>query len=198
MNLDHSALWNAFASGDDEAFRHLYRLCYPELLAFGRGRTQDIERIKDAINQTFAYFWEKRDSLSKVTAARSYIYTSFSRKLSGLSAANEGLLIPVDLLPEEPGDFQASPEALLIRRKEESNLQQHIALAISKLSARKRELIRLRYYEGLAHEEICRQTGLSSRTVYNKLHESVQFLKAELQFLSPGEKNLFKLFAAGG
>jgi RNA polymerase sigma factor (sigma-70 family) len=198
MNLDHSTLWNAFAAGDDEAFRQLYRLCYPQLLAFGRQRTHDLERVKDAINQTFAYFWEKRESLSKVTAARSYIYTSFSRKLSGLTDFNEGLLIPVDHLPDEPGDFQASPESLLIRRKEESNLQQHIALAISKLSARKRELIRLRYYEGLPHEEICRQTGLSSRTVYNKLHESVQFLKAELQFLSPGEKNLFKLFAAGG
>jgi RNA polymerase sigma-70 factor (ECF subfamily) len=196
MNLDHSALWNAFAAGDDEAFRQLYRLCYPELVAFGRKRTQDTERIKDAINQTFAYFWEKRESLSRVTAARSYIYTSFSRKLSGLTDSNEGILVPVDLLPDEPGDPQSSPENLLIRRKEESNLQQHIALAISKLSARKRELIRLRYYEGLKHEEICRQTGLSSRTVYNKLHESVQFLKAELQFLSPGEKDLFRLFAA--
>ncbi len=56
MNLDHSALWNAFAAGDDEAFRQLYRLCYPELIAFGRKRTQDMERIKAAINQTFAYF----------------------------------------------------------------------------------------------------------------------------------------------
>jgi RNA polymerase sigma factor (sigma-70 family) len=196
MNLDYTALWNAFASGDDEAFRQLYRLCYPELMAFGRRRTQDAERIKDAINQTFAYFWEKRDSLSRVTAARSYIYTSFSRKLSGLADINEGLLIPFDLLAEEPGDVQASPEHLLIRRKEESNLQQHIAMAISKLSARKRELIRLRYYEGLGHEEICQQTGLSSRTVYNKLHESVQFLKAELQFLSPQEKNIFRPFAA--
>jgi RNA polymerase sigma-70 factor (ECF subfamily) len=196
MNLDHSALWNAFTSGDDEAFRQLYRLCYPQLMAFGRKRTRDMERIKDAINQTFAYFWEKRESLSRVTAARSYIYTSFSRKLSGLTDLNQGFLISVELLPDEPGDIQASPENLLIRRKEESNLQQHIALAISKLSARKRELIRLRYYEGLGHEEICRQTGLSSRTVYNKLHESVQFLKAELQFLSPGEKDLFRLFAA--
>jgi RNA polymerase sigma factor (sigma-70 family) len=196
MNLDYSALWNAFTSGDDEAFRQLYRLCHPELMVFGRKRTQDRERIKDAINQTFAYFWEKRESLSRVTAARSYIYTSFSRKLSGLTDSNEGLLVPVDHLAEEPDDVQASPENLLIRRKEESILQQHIALAISKLSARKRELIRLRYYEGLGHEEICRQTGLSSRTVYNKLHESVQFLKAELQFLSPGEKDLFRLVAA--
>jgi hypothetical protein len=95
MNLDPSALWNAFASGDDEAFRQLYRLCYPELMAFGRKRTRDTERIKDAINQTFTYFWEKRESLSRVTAARAYIYTSFSRKLSGLTDSNEGLLVTV-------------------------------------------------------------------------------------------------------
>jgi RNA polymerase sigma factor (sigma-70 family) len=193
---NYKALWNAFVVGDEEAFRQLYRLCYPELMTFGRRRTQDVERIKDAINQTFAYFWEKRGSLGRVTAARSYIYTSFSRKLSGTADIYEGILIPFDLLPDEPDDAQASPEYLLIRRKEESNLQQHIALAISKLSARKRELIRLRYYEGLAYEEICKQTGLSSRTVYNKLHESVQFLRAELQFLSPQKKDLFRPFAA--
>jgi RNA polymerase sigma-70 factor (ECF subfamily) len=196
MNLDHSALWEAFASGDSEAFRMLYRLCYPQLMAFGRKRTQDIERIKDAINQTFAYFWEKRESLGRVTAARSYIYTSFSRKLSGLADLNEGLLVPVEGLADEPGDFQSSPEYLLIRRKEESTLQQHIAQAISKLSPRKRELIRLRYYEGLTYEEICKKTGLSTRTVYNKLHESVQFLKAELQFLSDLDNDLSRLLTA--
>jgi len=196
MNLDHSALWEAFVAGDNEAFRMLYRLCYPQLMAFGRKRTQDVERIKDAINQTFAYFWEKRESLSRVTAVRSYIYTSFSRKLSGLADVNEGLVVPVEGLTDEPGDFQASPEHLLIRRREESTLQQHIALAISKLSPRKRELIRLRYYEGLGYEEICRKTGLSSRTVYNKLHESVQFLKAELQFLGDPDKDLSRLLTA--
>ncbi len=194
MNSDHSALWNAFISGDDEAFRHLYRLCYPELIAFGKKRSQDAERIKDAINQTFAYFWEKRHSLDKVTAARSYIYTSFSRKLSGLSDPSKGQVIPIDFIQYDPADMLVSPEALLIGRKEASKLQQHIALAISKLSARKRELIRLRYYEGLGHEEICRKTGLSSRTVYNKLYESVQFLKAELAFLSPSEEDLVNFF----
>jgi RNA polymerase sigma factor (sigma-70 family) len=195
MNSDHSALWNAFISGDDEAFRKLYRLCYPELIAFGRKRSQDAERIKDAINQTFAYFWEKRHSLRTVTAARSYIYTSFSRKLSGVPEGTHEQLISVDFIPFEPGDLQPSPEALLIHRKEASELQQRIAAALAKLPTRKRELIRLRYYEGLPYDEICRKTGLSSRTVYNKLYESVQFLKAELQFLSPSEEDILRLFA---
>ena len=184
MNRDYTDLWNAFAQGDDEAFRQLYRLCYPELMAFGRRRTQDTDRIKDAINQTFAYFWEKRTALGPVTSARAYIYTSFSRKLSGSVYIGDGLVVPFDVVTEELGDTQASPENQLIRRKEESRLQQHMAEAISKLSARKRELIRLRYYEGLSYEEICRKTGLSSRTVYNKLHESVQFLKSELHLES--------------
>ncbi len=195
MKPDYSDLWNAFAAGDEESFRQLYRRCYPELMAYGRKRTWDPEKIKDAINQTFAYFWEKRESLSRVTSVRAYIYTSFSRKLSGSNDGKEGLLVPMELLPDEADDAQASPEHLLISRKEESNLQQRIALAISKLSARKRELIRLRYYEGLSHEEICKQTGLSSRTVYNKLHESVQFLRAELQLLPPRENDTFRSFA---
>lgn len=195
MNQDYTALWNAFVSGDDEAFRRLYRECYPELLAFGRRRTTDTERIKDAINQTFAYFWEKRDTLSRVTLARSYIYTSFLRKLSGTTDVKESFLISFDHLTEEPGDVHASPEQLMILRKEESTLEQHIALAVSKLSARKRELIRLRYYEGMSHEQICIHTGLASRTVYNKLFESVQFLRAELHLFYPQARDVFRPFA---
>ncbi len=198
MNLDYIDLWDAFSGGDDGAFRELYSLCYPELLAFGRRRSTDMEQVKDAINQTFAYFWEKRASLGQVRAPKSYIYTSFLHKLSAVTGGRESLLVSFDRLPEEPGDVHTSPEHQLILRKEESSLQQRIDQAISKLSARKRELIRLRYYEGLSHEEICKRTGLSSRTVYNKLFESVRFLRAELQVHYPKERGFVASLTAFG
>jgi RNA polymerase sigma-70 factor (ECF subfamily) len=48
---------------------------------------------------------------------------------------------------------------------------------MSSLPNRQRELIQLRYYEQLSCEEIALRTGLSLRTIYNKLHEGLKKLR---------------------
>lgn len=59
--------------------------------------------------------------------------------------------------------------------------------ALQTLSREHREVIVLRYYEGLKIAEIARQTGTSSGTVKSRLHYAAQ----ALQRLLPREMNLF-------
>lgn len=195
-NQDYTALWNSFIGGNDDAFYQLYKLCYPELLGFGSRQYSDKERVKDVINQTFVYFWEKRANLRLLEMARPYIYTSFIRKLSA-SFDNKGqTVVPIEYLPSEVQDAQPSPESLLIYRHHNEALRDRISKAIAKLSARKRELVMLKYYEGLSYKEICRRTGLSERTAYNKLHEAVKALKEDLESMGAHEKDAVQLFFA--
>ncbi|MDB5275708.1 MAG: polymerase sigma factor, sigma-70 family [Ferruginibacter sp.] len=51
---------------------------------------------------------------------------------------------------------------------------------LNHLPARQKELIILKFYEGLSYEEIVQQTGLAPRTVYNKMHEALKKLKLEM------------------
>jgi RNA polymerase sigma factor (sigma-70 family) len=52
---------------------------------------------------------------------------------------------------------------------------------INDLPNRQKELIALRFYEGLNYEEIVQRTGLSHRTVYNKIHEGIKKLKTDME-----------------
>ena len=76
-------------------------------------------------------------------------------------------------------ELTLSPEDGIIVAETSFALALKMKLAIDKLSARKQELVRLKYYEGLSYEEISAITALSIRTVYNKLHEAIKFLKEE-------------------
>jgi len=51
---------------------------------------------------------------------------------------------------------------------------------INELPNRQKELIVLKFYEGLSYDEIVQKTGLSHRTVYNKIHEGLKKLKLDI------------------
>ena len=76
-------------------------------------------------------------------------------------------------------------EAELIRKDQQSHLFRVLMNHISDLPNRQRELIVLKFYEGLTYEEIVQRTGLSHRTVYNKIHEALKKLKLDIATRQP-------------
>jgi len=77
-------------------------------------------------------------------------------------------------------DSQPTPEEKLINKDEQSHLFKLLMNHINDLPNRQKELIVLRFYEGLSYEEIVYKTGLSHRTVYNKIHEALKKLKLDI------------------
>jgi RNA polymerase sigma-70 factor (ECF subfamily) len=48
---------------------------------------------------------------------------------------------------------------------------------VNSLPARQRELITMKFYEGLQYDAIVEKTGLTHRTVYNKIHEALNKIR---------------------
>ncbi|NIG54376.1 RNA polymerase sigma factor [Chitinophaga sp. Cy-1792] len=174
-------LWEGLLQGDEARFFELFDTWYPGLLAYGLRITQDRELVKDTINQTFFYFWEKRAILITVEHPAAYTYTSFRRRLISAAAKTNALLqFPGDLVNEGLDQVEASHEHLLISQIRLRELEEILSRAIGRLSARKQELIRMKYYEGLSYSEIADKTKLTERTIYNKIHEAIKTLRANL------------------
>jgi len=176
MNSQELELWRSFKSGKIEALFVIYELLYEDLWRGGKEITPDNELIKDAIHQFFIYLWDKRTSLSQPQNLRNYLLVSLKRSLIAELKKNGRLNERIFLYDEE---LTLSPEDGLIVAETSFALALKMKLAIDKLSARKQELVRLKYYEGLSYEEISAITALSIRTVYNKLYEAIKFLKEE-------------------
>jgi RNA polymerase sigma-70 factor (ECF subfamily) len=140
----------------------------------------DAQLVKDTIQQLFLYLWEKRETIQEANNVRSYLLTSFLRKLSvdWKKSKRSGILHVVSSsYPEDP---QPNPEEKLIRKDEQSHLFKLLNEYIKELPNRQKELIVLRFYEGLTYEEIVQRTGLSYRTVYNKIYEGLKKLKLDI------------------
>jgi len=176
MNTDN-VLWKGLLQGDREMFLALYKKYYHSLLFIGLNEIRDAQLAKDIIQQLFLYIWEKRKTLQEADNVKSYLVTSFLRKLSSewkKSAKSSGLQVAWVYNSMDP---QPGPEELLIKKDGQEQLTKLLMSHISNLPNRQRDLIVLRFYEGLSYDEIVQQTGLSHRTVYNKVHEALKKLK---------------------
>src|SRR5205085_11640709 len=111
---------------------------------------------------------------------KAYLITSFLRQLSAdwkktqrttklhVAWSNFSLQVP------------ASPEENLIAKDHDQQLAKRLLHYINGLPARQKELIVYKFYEGLSYDEIVQKTGLTHRTVYNKIHEALKALRVEL------------------
>jgi RNA polymerase sigma-70 factor (ECF subfamily) len=173
-------LWKGLRQGDKEMLLALYKKYYHSLLFIGLKEIKDAQLVKDTIQQLFLNLWEKRSSIEEARNIRSYIITSFLRKLNydwKRSGKTGSLQVVWNNFSEDP---QPNPEEGLVRKDEQNQLFKLLMQHINELPNRQKELIVLKFYEGLSYDEIVQKTGLSHRTVYNKIHEGLKKLKLDL------------------
>lgn len=176
MNSNESLLWENFKNGDAGALFTIYELLYDDLRRNGLAITPDEDLVKDTINQFFLYLWDKRNTLQPPEHLKAYIIVSFRRKLIyDLKVYRKTTPLTFDENLSEPSRLEH-----IIEDQSQLERQIRVKKAIDNLPKRQRELITLKYYEGLSYEEIADRTALSMRTIYNKLHEALKTLKGEI------------------
>lgn len=179
MNNDEK-LWQGLQLGDREMFLALYKKYYHTLLFIGLKEMKDAQLVKDAIHQLFLYLWEKRETIDNARDIKSYLVTSLIRKIitDWKRSKRTGELQVV--WSNNSDEVPLNPEEKLIVKDHTIYLNMILSSKIKELPSRQKELIELRFYEGLNYEEIVTRTGLSHRTVYNKIYEGIKKLKAEI------------------
>lgn len=180
FNTDNTC-WERLLQGDKEALYELYTKYYHTLLFIGLKNIHDSDLVKDVIQQQFLYLWEKRHTLMEAKNVRSYIIISFLRRLtSDWLKARRTVNLEVAWSKKEEEGFETSWEETLILKDDNETVSRNLMTVINALPARQRELIMLKFYEGLSYDDITQRTGLTHRTVYNKIHEALYKIKQGL------------------
>jgi RNA polymerase sigma factor (sigma-70 family) len=173
--------WERLLQGDKEALYELYTQYYHTLLFIGLKNIHDSDLVKDVIQQQFLYLWEKRHTLREAKNVRSYLIISFLRRLtSDWVKARRTVNLEVAWSKKEEEGFETSWEETLIIKDDHEAISKNLMAVINALPARQRELILLKFYEGLSYDAITQRTGLTHRTVYNKIHEALDKIKQRL------------------
>lgn len=163
--------------GDKEALFALMTSYYNDLFRYGIKFTADKDLTKDIIGEFFLHIWDHRSSFASAENVKPYIIISYKRfVIAYLTKISRQL----DIEEQQPSSYEYSYEDYIIAWQNEETMKKLLRSAIESLPERQRELIQLRYYEQMSHEEIAVKTKLSIRTVYNKLHEAIKKLRTSV------------------
>ncbi len=157
-----TALVKASVNGDAEGFTVLCRRYYPAMVAIAHSILGDRHLAEDAAQQAFAKAALKLPQLKKESRFAGWLAV-ICRNIAKDMARNVGAGLRVC-----PTDDLSMIEAKWC----DDDTTEAIRKAISKLSASARELIFLRYYDGMSYEQISAVLGISEQAINGRLRRA--------------------------
>ncbi|WP_186757463.1 RNA polymerase sigma factor [Echinicola salinicaeni] len=178
---EDSQLWTDMKFGDRLAFDQIFNDHIEHLQAYGKSFSNDDDLIDDCLQEVFCRIWQKREKLKDTNNIRYYLMAAFRNELlKVLKKKYKRYSLIGRFMPESSIDFNATLETSFI--EEDSRQEQIRALnkCFEKLSSRQKEIIYLKYYNGLSLEEIAQILALDKKSVYNALSKAMMILRKNM------------------
>lgn len=172
-SLDDKALWAKVMEGDKNALAFIYNTYFPSLYRYGMKLCPDANLVKDCIHDLFTGVWLSRERLSATDSIRFYLLASLKRRIS----RQQGLLNRLVSQPAVTMPFAGSHEEVLIGEQADKERKEKLEKVINSLPRRQREVLYLRYYEGLDTQETAAIMSLSVSSAYVLLSKALNYLK---------------------
>jgi RNA polymerase sigma factor (sigma-70 family) len=172
---DEQTLWSQFCSGDEEALVVLFKRYYRKLVHYGLKFTPNQPLIEDAIQDLIIYLWLHRHRLSPTPSPTFYVLKAFRHQLFRALkpyAGEDELALDDDQMP-----FEFSTEISLIESEMAQHTQAKVKLMLDQLPARQKEVVYLRYFQGLRPEEIANLLAIKPQSVSNILQRALLSLR---------------------
>ena len=178
MSDEQEKIWLArVATGDEQAFRDLYDQyadkVYTKAIAYLRSPLE----AQDTVQEIFLKIWEKKETLPGIShfpawlnvITRNYLINILQKKIP--SDINEGIYRQI------PSGDPLQPAAQL-DLKEISGLIQE---AVNKLSPRQQKVYRLSREQGMTHQQVASELGISYDTVREHMGLALKNIRSWLQ-----------------
>jgi len=179
-SLNDSALWSKVMEGDQDALAFIYSTHFHSLYRYGMKLHADGNLVKDCIHDLFTGIWLSRERLSVTDSIKFYLLASLKRKIG---RQQQGMFSRLFEHSEEP--LTHSREDDLINEQASAERTQKLEKAISKLPRRQREILYLRFYEGLDTQQTAAIMSLSVNSTYVLLSKALNYLKKNSDQLLP-------------
>lgn len=167
-------LWAHFKSGDTASFVSLFRNYYGDLFNYGCKITDDHSLIEDCIQDLFLDLW-RTNGKADIVSLKAYFFSAFKFKLTkAITKANRTRALNSSF---DENKFEISHELFMINDQEDQLLKNKVYNAINELSPRQKEIIYLKFHEGLSYEEVSEIMGLNYQASRNLIYQAVKVLK---------------------
>lgn len=162
---------------NEQVLALLMKQYYTDLYNYAARLSPDESMIKDCIQEVFISLWQRRDSASTILSLKYYLLRAVKNKVLKALYYNNRKARPVHLQGAYDFSYQFSIEKLIIDQQVSEEKAAKLKHTVSQLSKRQQEVIYLKFYQHLDHEQIAELMGISRQSVYNLLHETIQKLR---------------------
>ena len=154
-----TTLVEAAIKGDPESFTELCRRYYPAMVAIAHSQLGDRHLAEDAAQETFAKAAVKLSQLRQTNKFAGWLATICRNEARDM-ARRENVTQTND---------ESSAKAVESQRDDSGDV---VRQALKKLTEPARELVYLRYYDGLSYEQISKVLGISEQAVNGRLRRA--------------------------
>ena len=172
-----TALVKAAINGDAEGFTELCRRYYPAMVAIAHSVLGDRHLAEDAAQQAFAKAAVKLPQLKKE-----------SRFAGWLAVICRN--VARDMLRRAENYRTAEDLSTIAANSNDDDTTETVREALSKISASARELVFLRYYDGMSYEQISAVLGISEQAINGRLRRAKKKMADYLRRNGFGEVRL--------
>lgn len=173
--------WNLIREGDEQAFKTLYSLYEDRLFRYGIRITHNVEVVNNAIQTLFTYLFERRKRLSVPVSLYAYLAGSLRRLILKEVGKTRTKYLSIDDVRGTGCEFELEidAEASIVRAECSEQTVRGLQTALNGLTNMQREIIYLKYYEGLDNKSIAEVTGYADKTIRNVASSALSRLRQD-------------------
>jgi RNA polymerase sigma factor (sigma-70 family) len=179
-NVYTAECWTAFIKGDEKAFIVLHDLFFYSLHEYALRMLQDPDLAYDAIQELFLKLWEKRKTLPEVQFVKAYLMRCLRYAILNKLRSLKLYELKIAARYHTP-DIEFSPEEIRIKKETACFNASQLTQMINTLPARQKEIIYLRFYEGLSYQDISRILKINYQSLVNSINRILNRFKTVLK-----------------
>ncbi|MBN8822551.1 MULTISPECIES: sigma-70 family RNA polymerase sigma factor [unclassified Spirosoma] len=168
---DEQLCWDSFRSGNEQAFTRISVTYYRQLIHYGLKFTPNVQFVEDALQDLLIHLWVHHDSIGPTASVKFYLMKAFRHQLfKNLKRLGSEQLTDWTTDFSTPDSWVENTGISQVENQEGENTFDYL---LSLVPARQREVLYLRYYQGLSVDEIAQLLVIQPQSVSNLLQRAL-------------------------
>ena len=175
-----NSVWVKFRDGDNDALSELYSEFAHELYSYGLKVVNDEHLVKDCIQEVYIQLINKRKSLVVTSKLHVYLFKSLRNKIIEELRSKKRKQDIINLLDGDDLLHENNAEQKIIDSEKDRSIKSRIESLLAQLPSRQKEIIYLKYTEGLDYDDIAETLQIDKASARTLLYRAIKTIKEQL------------------
>jgi len=173
-----SSYWARLKKGNPQALGYFYDGYADKIFVAALRMTPDRELAKDALQEVFIEIWNYRNTLGDVMHTQSYLI-KVMRSILLKKLKKESQYSPY-AVGDSLVSAEESIEEIIVSSDIDKEKKSRLKLALSNLTNRQKQVLEMRFNEGLSYEQIAEKLSMNYQSVNNLAFRTIHRLRSQL------------------